>query len=112
MRQEADREGLYLLGLLGQRIGQPHDERELGDLRGLNVNRAQGEPSRRTSARMAETDHARHEQKAHRREQRVGQLVEAVVVDAANAKKRYETGGRVRRLTLQIKLRVVMLDGR
>ena len=49
---EANTEASNLLALLGQRIGEPQNEREFRHLGGLNVNRTDGDPPRRAARRM------------------------------------------------------------
>jgi hypothetical protein len=61
---------------------------------------------------VAEADDAEREEDADDRQHRVGQLVEAVVVEAARGPRREERGHGVDGLALQEELRVVVLHGR
>ena len=58
VREEADGEGLHLLGLLRERVGEPRDERELRHLGRLDVHRTDREPARRAAAAVTEADDA------------------------------------------------------
>ena len=112
VREEPDGEVPHLLGLLRERVGEPDDDGELGDLGGLDVDRADGQPARRAPRGVTEADDARDGEDAGEGEERVGELVEPVVVEPADGEEGDQGGGRVGCLTLQEELRVVVLDGR
>ena len=110
--EEADCEVLHLLGLLRERVGEPDDERELCDFGGLDVDGADGDPSGRAAGGVPEADDARDAEEPRHDEQRVRELVEPVVVDAADAEESDERSDCVRRLALEEELRVVVLHRR
>lgn len=109
--QEADRERLDLLGLLGERVGEPDHESELRNLGRLHVDGAEGEPARRPSSRVPEPDDARCQENARDCEERVRELVETVVVEQAHAEERDQRRDGVGGLTLQEELGIVVLHG-
>jgi hypothetical protein len=110
VRQKTNGKRFDLLGLLGQGVCEPDDERELRDLRRLHVHGSKSQPPRGAPARATEADEASDEQEAGADEEGISEPVEAVVVDAAHAEECEECGDGVGRLPLQKELRVVVLD--
>ena len=68
--------------LLGQRVGQPQDQRQLGDLGGLHVDRTHLNPARRAASVVTEAEDDEQEQAHRERQHGLRERAVAVVVEA------------------------------